>query len=192
MSEIGRLGKGGAPQTQGAPAQHGQPTGLPAPAAPGQQKLMTDALTGRDPSQAVAAEQMRSTGGALATEDLLGLNRQPSIAGAFARPPGNSEALRHVTPGMRRAIMRTLLKRQHERLGRLTHLLCGDDAGRRGGGRGGEESAEGSDEPLPALDPSQEARARGELGRAVLMLQLLEEMLAMQDYTFSQMSDYAE
>jgi hypothetical protein len=190
MSEIGRLGGGGVQQTQGEPAQHGQPTGLTAPAAPGQQKLMTDALTGRDPSQAVAAEQIRAAGGALATEDLLSLNRQPSIVGAFARPPGNSEALRHITPEMRRAILRTLLQRQHERLGRLTYLLCGEGSGRRG--RGGEESSEGREEPLPALDPGQDARARGELGRAVLMLELLEELLAMQDYTFSQMGAYGQ
>lgn len=83
--------------------------------------------------------------------------------------------------------MRTLLQRQHERLGRLTHLLCGDDAGRRGGERGRDESPDERDETVPTLDPSQDARARGELGRAVLMLELLEELLAMQDYTFSQM-----
>jgi hypothetical protein len=45
---------------------------------------------------------------------------------------------------------------------------------------------------LPALDPGQDARARGELGRAVLMLELLEELLAMQDYTFSQMGAYGQ
>jgi hypothetical protein len=221
MSDISRIGGRNTPPTQGAsvekqagaveraapqsaPAEaarpethttglgpHGQPTGLPVPTA-GQQKFMTDALAGRDPSQAAAAEQLRSTGGASATEDLLRLNRQPSIAGAIPPPPGNTEALRHMTPAMRRSIMRTLIQRQHGRMTRLMHLLRESEDGRRGGGgdRGG--PADEVDEQPTAVEPAQAARARTDLARAREMLNLLEEFLAIQDYTFTQMGTYAQ
>src|SRR5918998_5353991 len=70
----------------GQPGQLGQPVGLPAP--PTTAALMPDALAGRDPSQLVAAEAMRARGGASATEELLGLNRQPTMMGALSPPPG--------------------------------------------------------------------------------------------------------
>ena len=40
--------------------------------------------------------------------------------------------------------------------------------------------------------PSQLVRARRELGHAVLMLSLLEELLVMQDYTVSQMGTFSK
>jgi hypothetical protein len=182
------------PQTQtpppnvplGEPGPHGQPTGMPAPGVSGQTKIMSDALTGRDPSQAIAAEQMRATGAASATEELLGLNRQPPMAGALAPPPGNQEALSHMTPAVRRAVIRSLLQHQHERIRRLANLVQGEGGG---GGNQGERRETGGrqEEQLPEAEASHRERALVELGRAVQMLDLLEELLAMQDYTFSQM-----
>jgi hypothetical protein len=75
---------------------------------------------------------------------------------------------------------------------RLTYLLRGGDERRRGGEGDGGESPDERDEPLPVVEPAQAARARGELGQAIQMLNLLEELLAMQDYTFSQMGTYSQ
>jgi len=175
----------------GQPGPQGQPVGLPAP--PATAPLMPDALAGRDPSQLVAAEQMRARGGASATEELLGLNRQPTVAGALAPPPGNAEALRHMTPTMRRTLMRNLLDKQRTQMRRLAQLMR-----RERDGRGdGEESPEDEPQPeaadaLPTTDEAQRARARAELGSAARMLDLLDELLAMQDYAVSQMGTFSQ
>ena len=184
----------------GQPGQLGQPVGLPAP--PSTAPLMPDALAGRDPSQLVAAEQMRARGGAGATEELLGLNLVPTMVGALAPPPGNAEALRHMTPTMRRTLMRNLLDKQRGQMRRLARLMRRERDGR---GRGdGEESAdeegdgrtfsqgEAAAAALAPLDESQHARARAELGSAARMLDLLDELLAMQDYAVSQMGTFSQ
>jgi hypothetical protein len=158
---------------------------------------MPDALAGKDPSQIVAAEQLRSRGSASATEELLGLNRQPTIMGALAAPPGNAEALRHMTPTMRRTLMRNLLDKQRTQMRRLAGLMRRERDGR---GDEGDESPEDERQPAQfqaseALAPADEAlrtRARAELGSAARMLDLLDELLAMQDYAVSQMGTFSQ
>lgn len=172
----------------GPPGPLGQPTGMPPPAAPGQPRVLPDVLAGRDPSQLKAAELLRDSGGVSATEKLLGLDRQPSIVGAFSAPPGNSEALRHMTPTMRRTAMRNLLQKQRERMHRLESRLKREED---------EDQGERDDTDYALNDkseagPSQLLRARRELGHAVLMLSLLEELLVMQDYTVSQMGTFSK
>jgi hypothetical protein len=162
----------------GPPGSLGQPTGLPASVGPDQPRILSDVLAGRDPSQLKAAESLRERGGVSATEKLLGLDRQPSIVGAFSPPPGNSEALRHLTPAMRRTTMRNLINRQRERMQRLESRLKREEEEDR------EEGDEGNDHEL--------RRARRELGSTVLMLSLLEDLLIMQDETISQMGTFSK
>jgi len=175
----------------GQPGPQGQPVGLPAP--PAAAPLMPDALTGRDPSQLVAAEQMRARGGASATEELLGLNQRPTMAGALPPPPGNAEALRHMTPTMRRTLMRNLLDKQRAQMRRLAHLMR-----RERDGQGEESRDEGRPDeseaaaPLAPDDEGQRARVRAELGSTARMLDLLDELLAMQDYAVSQMGTFSQ
>jgi hypothetical protein len=172
----------------GPPGPLGQPTGMPPPVAPGQPRILPDVLAGRDPSQLKAAELLRDSGGVSATERLLGLDRQPSIVGAFSAPPGNSEALRHMTPTMRRTAMRNLLQKQRERMHRLESRLKREEDEDR------DEHDNSSDYLNDKLEggPPQLGRARRELGNAVLMLALLEELLVMQDYTVSQMGTFSK
>lgn len=213
MAEVGGVGGGGVtPQSAGQraeaagqtsapvgqPGALGQPTGIPVPGAAGQGNLLPDVLAGRDPSQLVAAERMRESGGVSATDQLLGLNRQPSVVGAFAPPPGNSEALRHMTPTMRRAIMRGLLDKQRARMRGLARLVR-DERGdeEEGGGRGRDEGERGGfaadlQENFAPPDAAQLARARGELHTAARLLDLLDELLAMQDHTISQMGTFSQ
>jgi hypothetical protein len=180
------------PAPVGQPGVLGQPTGLPAPPAPGQ-PVLPDLLAGRDPSQLVAAEQMRARGGASAVEQLLGLNQTPTVLGAIAAPPGNSEALRHMTPTMRRALMRNLLDKQRTRMQRLAYLLRREREEEEGDHRSrDDERAEEMAGLLIAYDESQIERARFELGSAARMLELLEELLAMQDYAISQMGTFSQ
>lgn len=188
------------PAPVGQPGPLGQPTGLPAaPLAPGQ-KILPDVLAGRDPSQLAAAEQLRARGGASAVDELLGLNQRPTLMGALAPPPGNSEALRHMTPTMRRTTMRNLLDRQRGRLRGLAQLLRRERDGEdeRGGHQGDEPEqsfAEEIVEPSAArtlLGEEQAERARVELGSAAQMLDLLSELLAMQDYAISQMGTFSQ
>lgn len=180
----------------GQPGQLGQPVGLPAP--PATAPLMPDALAGRDPSQLVAAEQMRARGGASATEELLGLNRQPTMLGALAAPPGNAEALRHMTPTMRRTLMRNLLDKQRGQMRRLAQLMRRERDGQRSededspDGDGRPEQFEASVSALSPVDEAQRARARAELGSAARMLDLLDELLVMQDYAVSQMGTFSQ
>lgn len=180
----------------GQPGPLGQPTGMPVPALPGQGQVLPDVLAGRDASQMVAAERMRETGGASATEQLLGLNQQPSILGAFAAPPGNSEALRHMTPTMRRTIMRGLLDKQRTRLRRLARFVREErdnDSDEREADEG--EASQFARELLgnfAAPNEAQLARARNELANTARLLDLLDELLAMQDYTISQMGTFSQ
>lgn len=188
------------PSPVGQPGPLGQPTGMPAaPLAPGQ-KVLPDVLAGRDPSQLAAAEQLRARGGASAVDELLGLNQRPTLMGALAPPPGNSEALRHMTPTMRRTVMRNLLDRQRGRLRGLAQLLRRERDGEDDGRRGDEQEQSFADElvvvePAPARVPlaeEQAERARLELGSAAQMLDLLSELLAMQDYAISQMGTFSQ
>lgn len=186
------------PAPVGQPGPLGQPTGMPAaPLAPGQ-KVLPDVLAGRDPSQLAAAEQLRARGGASAVDELLGLNQRPTLMGALAPPPGNSEALRHMTPTMRRTVMRNLLDRQRGRLRGLAQLLRRERDGEdeRGGRRGDEQEQSFADElaepARPALAEEHAERARVELGSAAQMLDLLSELLAMQDYAISQMGTFSQ
>ena len=182
----------GQPETVGQPGVLGQPTGIPVPSAPGQGQILSDVLAGRDASQLVAAERMREAGGASATEKLLGLNQQPSIMGAFAAPPGNNEALRHMSPTMRRTVMRGLLEKQRLRLRRLARHMRDERDGEQGAGD--HETGGFADELLSettAPDAAQLSRARAELTSAARMLDLLDELLVMQDYALSQMGAFA-
>jgi hypothetical protein len=181
------------PETVGQPGTLGQPTGIP---VPGQGQSLPDVLAGRDASQMVAAERMREAGGASATEKLLGLNQQPSVIGAFAAPPGNSEALRHMSPTMRRMIIRGLVVKQRTRLRRLARHLRDEREGEQQR-QGTQEHEDGAflDElslEIAAPDAAQLARARAELTGAARMLDLLDELLIMQDYALSQMGAFAQ
>ena len=164
----------------------GQPTGIPLSIGPG--KVLSDVLAGRDPTQLTAAELLRENGGVSATEKLLGLDKQPSVVGAFLAPPGNAEALRHMTPTMRRTAMRNLLQKQRERM-RLMELKL-----RQGHDEADEQKRERDPFQLETADEEnvRRERAKRELSRARMMLDLLQELLTMQDYTISQMGTFSK
>jgi hypothetical protein len=156
-------------------------------------QLMTDVVVGRDISQLESAEQVRSTGYVSATDKLLGLDLQPTMLGVLAPPPGNNEALRSLTPTMRRKIMRNLLGKQRERMRRLTSSL------RRRRDEKSDEDATDSNESFAAmmledyiLTMDQIDRATDELSKMAKMLDVLDEMLGMQDFTISQMGTFSQ
>ena len=166
----------------------GQPTGMPIPGGPG--PGMPDVLAGRDPSQLIAAEQIRVAGGGTVTDELLGLNLQPTMAGALLAPPGNTDFLRHLTPVMRRNAVRELLSKQREQMRRLaTRLQIGSDNQKRRNNRDGEYD---SPDELEMSDELPTGREYLQLAAAARMLYLVEELLAMQDYTFSRMGTFSK
>lgn len=184
----------------GQPGETGQPTGLPQLPP---EKLFSDAVTGREASQLDAADQLRSNAGVSATDKLLGLHLQPTVAGALTAPPGNSEALRHLTPAMRRATMRGLLTKQRERTRRLAQFVRRQRDEQSGeqeeDGGNPEQNERGADsfvalltEGSVELSVDQVNRATDELVTMARMLDLLDEMLNLQDYTFSQMGSFAQ
>ena len=139
---------------------------------------------------------MREAGGASVTEELLGLNLQPTIIGLFSAPPGNSEALRHMTPTMKRTIVRSLLAQQRASLRRLAHLLRREERHHNQEDAADEHERQSFTEALLGeslmLDEAQRERAQHELGSAARMLDLLDDLLAMQDYTLSQMGTFSQ
>jgi len=173
----------------------GQPIGLPNAEPTTQNALMPNVVTGRDASQLAAAEKMRSSGGHSATEVLLGLNQKPSMMGVLLAPPGNLETLRHLTPSMRRKILRDLLSKQRDQIGGFVEAM-----------RDGENSKEDSDEEdskdenkdsklilTDSIMPKKyDQRALRDLEATTKMLDLLDEFLGMQDYTLSQMGTFAQ
>lgn len=176
----------------------GQPTegegviNLPKP--PGETAFST-AVTGKDRSQLDAAEQIRSNAGVSATDKLLGLHLQPTVAGALTAPPGNMEALRHLSPAMRRSIMRELVNKQRERTRRLAKYVRRQRERRDENGNEQENREESLVQLLAEnFDASDEqvTRASDELLAMAKMLDLLDEMLNLQDYTVSQMGSFAQ
>jgi hypothetical protein len=102
-----------------------------------------------------------------------------------------------MTPTMRRTVMRNLLDKQRASLRGLAHLLRRE----RDGSEKGDSSAQEDERDnfgaetllmLAALDETQLARAQSELGNTARMLDLLDELLAMQDYAVSQMGTFAQ
>lgn len=166
----------------------GQPTGMPIPGGTG--PAMPDVLAGRDPSQLIAAEQIRVAGGGTVTDELLGLNLQPTMAGALMAPPGNTDFLRHLTPVMRRNAVRELLSKQREQMRRLaTRLQIGSDDQKR---RDSRDSEYDSPDEREMSDELPNGREYLQLAAAARMLYLVEELLAMQDYTFSRMGTFSK
>ena len=181
----------------------GQPVGLPEADPISQNALMPDVITGRDASQLIAADKLRSNAGHSATEVLLGLDRQPSVTGLLLAPPGNLESLRHLSPAMRRSILRKLLTKQRGQMRRLVAVM-GDEEGNQGRNSDEEnpyeENFDGQNDALPLLPSSSPAtasnfynkRAYHDLEATTKMLDLLDELLGMQDYTLSQMGTFAQ
>ncbi|MEJ7615806.1 MAG: hypothetical protein WKF30_02260 [Pyrinomonadaceae bacterium] len=169
----------------------GQPVGLAAPIMPGQTQILTDALVGREATQLRAAEQLRDFGGAAATEQLLRLNLQPSCGGAFPPPPGH-EALHYLPPAVRRGLMISLLAKRRVRLRQLARLLRDHEPS----DPEGDNRNEPFEEPITAVSPlpseEQRDRARRELKSVARMLDLLDELLMVQEYTLSQMGALLE
>jgi len=189
------------PQTGVKSNQTEFPVGQPAEARqtvdtanlPPDQKVLPDAATGRDATQLEAAKQLSSLGGASATDRLLGLDLRPTMVGALAPPPGNSEFLRHISPQMRRTMMRKMLSKQRERMRRLARFLR--ERERSGEGESNEPERESFtemiSEPLE-LSQIQMTKAIGDIDKTARMLDILDEMLAMQDYTISQIGTFSQ
>jgi hypothetical protein len=180
----------------------GQPTGtqpaVDTPQLPPGQKILPDAVTGRDETQLESARQLTTLGGASATDRLLGLDLRPTMTGALTAPPGNNEFLRHLSPQVRRTIMRKMLNKQRERMRRLARFLRERHDESAGGGSDNNDGDEDREsflevisEPLE-LDRTQITRATGELDKAARMLDVLDEMLTMQDYTISQIGTFSQ
>jgi hypothetical protein len=192
-----------APQTDSAVGRGaiGQPVGQPQIEPTTQNQLMPNVVTGRDASQMIAAEKLRANGGHSATDVLLGLNRQPSALGVLVAPPGNLEMLRHLAPASRRKILRDLLSKQRGQMRRLVAVM------RDGDSQPENNSDEENFEPENSSDSAQispidssagnalkfyNRRAVRDLEATTKMLDLLDELLGMQDYTLSQMGTFAQ
>lgn len=176
----------------GQPAEARQP--VDTAKLPPEQKILPDAATGRDATQLEAAKQLSSLGGASATDRLLGLDLRPTMVGALAPPPGNNEFLRHISPQMRRTMMRKMLSKQRERMRRLARFLRErEQSGEEGEGNEPERESftEMIAEPLE-LNQTQVTKAVGDIDKTARMLDILDEMLAMQDYTISQIGTFSQ
>lgn len=159
------------------------------------QRILRDPLSGRDPGQINAARQLADLGGVTALDRLLGLDLRPTVTGLLAPPPGNSEFLRSLSPQMRRSIMRKMLGKQREKMRRLARFVRKHSDGEDDSDEARQELRESFIDVIsePAdFDTDQLSRAAADLDRTARMLDVLEELLAMQDYTISQMGTFAQ
>lgn len=131
-------------------------------------------------------------GGVSATDRLLGLDLRPTTIGIVFAPPGNKEFLRHLTPTNRRTIMRKMLNKQRERMRRLAKYLRDQKDEIESNSQAEQESFLEVISENVELDRSQIQRAANELDKTARMLDILDEMLTMQDYTISQMGTYSQ
>ncbi len=160
------------------------------------QKILADAVLGKEASQLDAAQRLSLLGGSSAVDKLLGLDVRPTMLGALVAPPGNSDFLRHLSPTKRRTIMRNMLSRQRKRMRRLARFLREERDNENSDEQHKENRREESfleviTEPL-MLEESEVGRAIDELGRTARMLDVLDELLAMQDYTISQIGTFSQ
>lgn len=192
-TDVPRVSESGVKSNQtqfpvGQPAEARQPVDTA-------HKLLNDAVVGRDVTQLDAAKQLSALGGVSATDRLLGLDLRPTMTGVLSAPPGNVEFLRHLSPQARRTIMRKMLSKQRERMRRLARYLRDrrDETTENGegGANEGESFLEVINEPVE-LDRAKLGRATSELEKAARMLNILDEMLAMQDYTISQIGTFTQ
>ena len=177
----------------------GQPIGVPPQTPLTQNELMSEVVTGRDLSQIVAAEHLRANGGISATDVLLGLNQQPSMLGGLLAPPGNLEALRHLTPPTRRKILRDLLSKQKNQMRRLVTVARDDEQHQQQDEQPPENEIAETVEEVNSIQPQRETslgfhnqRVYQDLAAATKMLDLLDELLNMQDYTLSQIGSFSQ
>lgn len=196
-TDVPRVSESGVKSNQtqfpvGQPGEARQP--VDTALQPGQ-KVLNDALVGRDITQLDAAKQLSALGGVSATDRLLGLDLRPTMTGVLSAPPGNVEFLRHLSPQARRTIMRKMLSKQRERMRRLARYLRDrrDESSENGddGANEGESFLEVINEPVE-LDRAKLGRATVELEKTARMLNILDEMLAMQDYTISQIGTFTQ
>lgn len=175
----------------------GQPVGVPLKTPLTQNALMPEVVTGRDATQFIAAEKMRSNAGVSATDVLLGLNQQPSILGGLLAPPGNLEALRHLSPTMRRKILRDLLEKQRSQMRRLVAVARNEEQHQQQEEQQEQEQSNDAENFVPVVKTNSNAlgfhnqRVYQDLSSTTKMLDLLDELLNMQDYTLSQMGTFA-
>jgi len=172
----------------------GQPVGQPTTEPTTQNALMPNVVTGRDPSQLIAAEKMRSNAGHSATDVLLGLNRQPPALGAIVAPPGNIEALRHLSPAMRRTVLRNLLTKQRGQMRRLVAVMREDERQKPDEENKDEENKDDAatvQHRITTASVYPQSAVR-DLEATTRMLDLLDELLGMQDYTLSQMGTFTQ
>ncbi len=176
------------------------PVGQPGDAQPAEikpgQKVLTDAVAGKEASQLDAAQKLSLLGGTSAVDRLLGLDMRPTMLGVLVAPPGNSDFLRHITPTMRRTILRNMLSRQRKRMRRLARFLREEKDQQESEDQNRENEPDESflevvSEPL-MLEQTEVGRAIDELGRTAKMLDVLDELLAMQDYTISQIGTFSQ
>lgn len=159
------------------------------------QRVLLDPLSGRDPGQINAARQLADLGGVTALDRLLGLDLRPTVTGLLAPPPGNTEFLRNLSPQMRRSLMRKMLGKQREKMRRLARFVRKNSDGEEGSDETKDEMRESFIDVIsdPAsFSTEQLSRASVDLDRTARMLDVLEELLAMQDYTISQMGTFAQ
>ncbi len=161
--------------------------------------LSIDRRGDRNTSQTETDKQLTLPGTISATDRLLGLDLRPTTAGILAPPPGNIEFLRHVSPPVRRAVMRKMLDKQRERMRKLARYLRDrqDESENDGGDEQTRESfleviAEKMRSEEYNADKNQILRARAELDKTARMLDILDEMLAMQDYTISRIGTFTQ
>jgi hypothetical protein len=109
-------------------------------------------------------------------------------------PPGNLEALRHLTPTMRRTILRNLLTKQRGQMRRLVAVMRDDERQTPDEENQNEENAGETPAILPPVSAAAfyNQRAVQDLEATTRMLDLLDELLGMQDYTLSQMGTFAQ
>ncbi len=155
-------------------------------------RVLNESVLGRDPGQLKAARQLVDLGGAAALDRLLGLDLRPTMTGLIIPPPGNGEFLKNLSPSMRRSIMRKMLDKQREKMRRLAKFV------RKHHDRENTDEDDNDESFLDVVSdpvnytPEQLTRAAADLDRTARMLDILEELLAMQDYTISQMGTFSQ
>jgi hypothetical protein len=180
-----------APFADGKPAEMRLSVdNVPPPA----KQVSAGTLAARESSRAETAKKLSLLGGVSATDRLLGLDLRPTVTGILAAPPGNVEFLRHLSPPARRTVMRKMLGKQRERMLRLAHYLRErrDQISNTDDGALETERFPGTAGEPADLTRANLSRAANELEKVAQMLNILDEMLAMQDYTISQIGTFSQ
>jgi len=154
---------------------------------------LVDEIFKSNRKKSVTYERLSRLGGASSTARLLGLDKQPTELGVLAPPPGSADFLSDLSSSKRRTMLREVMNRQRLEMRRLSEFLKREKNLTEDSIRLQASTLEAKNlEEAETADNSELLKAIDDLGKSARMLDVIDDLIKMQDYTLSQIGSYSK